>query len=87
MKTSHTPGPWQPLQGRPGLIFSQDQAVAQCCEPFLRENSRLIATAPELLKALIAAVEWGAPMSEAPKSSRPEWFDLARAAIAKATNV
>lgn len=38
----------------------------------------------ELLAALLAAVEWGAPMSDAPKSSRPEWFDLARKAIANA---
>lgn len=37
----------------------------------------------ELLAALKAAVDWGAPMAEAPVDSRPSWFDVARSAIAK----
>ena len=33
-------------------------------------------------KALRSAAEWGAPMQDAPKSSRPEWFELVNAALA-----
>lgn len=32
--------------------------------------------------ALTAAVEWAAPMADAPVSSRPDWFDMARKALA-----
>lgn len=83
--TPHTPGPWWPHPKHAGLIFSQDQAVAQCCMPNLEANAALIAAAPALLAAVMSAVEWGEPMRDAPRDSRPEWFDLARAALAKAT--
>lgn len=38
----------------------------------------------ELLAALKEAVAWAAPMEEAPVKSRPLWFDISRALIAKA---
>lgn len=36
-----------------------------------------------LLTALEAAVQWAAPMAEAPVDARPNWFDLSRRAIAR----
>lgn len=48
------------------------------------QDANLIAAAPALLAALQSVVEWGAPMADAPKSSRPLWFDTARSIIAKA---
>jgi len=36
-------------------------------------------------KALSSAAEWGAPMRDAPKSSRPEWFDKANSTLAAIT--
>ena len=48
-----------------------------------RANAMLIASAPDLLNALQAAVEWGAPFLDAPRDARPEWFSMALAAIKK----
>lgn len=47
-------------------------------------QKRLHDAAPDLMAALQAAVEWGAPFKDAPSDSRPGWFGMARAAIAKA---
>lgn len=49
------------------------------------EYANLIAAAPDLLAAIKAAAEWGAPFKDAPRGSRPDWFGLANAAIRKAT--
>lgn len=93
---SHTPGPWKwdgnvcdydPEQEAPWLVLDPDSSTT---DPILRgeihcgnpANARLIAAAPELLKALQAMLthmgmdedEWNKPT-----------FDQARAAIAKAT--
>lgn len=92
----HTPGPWKwdgnvcdydPEQEAPWLVLDPDSSTT---DPILRgeihcgnpANARLIAAAPELLKALQAMLthmgmdedEWNKPT-----------FDQARAAIAKAT--
>lgn len=48
-------------------------------------DAKLVTVAPDLLEALRSAVEWGAPFKDAPRNSRPEWFDKANAAITKAT--
>lgn len=53
-----------------------DQALA---------NAKLIAAAPDLIKALQAALEWGAPFKDAPRGSRPDWFAQAAAAVESAT--
>jgi hypothetical protein len=37
----------------------------------------------ELRNALSAAVEWARPMEEAPRASCPDWFHMAKAALAK----
>lgn len=47
-----------------------------------REASRELARRIDILRpALAAAVEWAAPMAEAPVDSRPKWFDIARSAL------
>jgi hypothetical protein len=45
------------------------------------ELRRLHTETQTLRAALEAALAWAAPMADAPKSSRPEWFDQARAAL------
>lgn len=45
------------------------------------ELLRLHAETQTLRAALDAALAWAAPMADAPKSSRPAWFDQARAAL------
>lgn len=37
-------------------------------------------TTVEVLRAI---VDWAGPMQDAPRSSRPEWFDAARAVLAR----
>lgn len=49
------------------------------------EIHNLQAMNAELIKALQAAVQWGAPFKDAPRDAKPDWFSLANAAIAKAT--
>jgi len=50
-----------------------------------RRDAQLIAAAPDLLAALESAIQWAAPMRDAPRDARPDWFNQARAAITKAT--
>lgn len=49
-----------------------------------QRDARLIAAAPDLLAALESAFRWAAPMRDAPRDIRPDWFNQARAAITKA---
>ncbi len=39
-----------------------------------------LCTTTEVLRAI---VDWAGPMQDAPRSSRPEWFDAARAVLAR----
>lgn len=45
--------------------------------------SDLIARLRTTAEALREVMTWAAPMSEAPRSSRPAWFDSARAILAR----
>ena len=88
MSAKHTPGPWI-ADGSMVVETANGDCIARIDEfapdDVVEANARLIAAAPELLDAIHAALEWAAPMKDVPKSIRPEWFDKARAAIAKAT--
>lgn len=53
--------------------------------PVTEKDWTLAAAAPELLEALQAAMQWGAPFKDAPIDARPDWFNLANIAIKKAT--
>ena len=88
--SKHTPGPWTRGWGNfvyQGAKFNPRQMGRHIatCEPTTRTqqdwdqvfaNARLIAAAPDLLKALEYILQWG---------HCPEADDKARAAIAKAT--
>ena len=51
-------------------------------DAFERFAALVVAAETETIRAALeAAVAWAAPMADAPKSSRPEWFDQARAAL------
>lgn len=80
-----------------GSIFRVIFGMAVVCDPanecidpdadsIEHHPKRLIAEQQrdELLAAMTRAVEWAKPMEEAPQDARPEWFDIARAAIASA---
>ena len=52
----HTKGPWRHQHDRNGdIVFAEISEVV--CFPQLREDARLIATAPEMLQALIYVFE------------------------------
>lgn len=90
MKTQHTPGPWRyvrengsPSTGqhmvagaRPGYLAE----VRDCGSGCVEANARLIAAAPELLAALVAAVE----LIETLSPNECDTLRHARAAVAKA---
>mgnify|MGYP001617181917 CR=1 FL=1 len=91
MTTQHTPGPWHigPMQ-KDGASYIQTQHGDALGYVFLGPypeagpNARLIAAAPELLQALRALTEIG----QTPDGGiilGPQGWDIARAAIAKAT--
>lgn len=86
--SKYTSGPWI-ADGSMIVETANGDCIARVDEfapdDVVEENARLIAAAPELLDAINAALEWAEPMKDAPKSSRPEWFDMARIAVAKAT--
>ncbi len=66
----------------------EDTMVCECYEGSYEQRvnaANLIAAAPEMLAALHAAVDWGAPFKDAPSSQRPDWFNAANAALKKAT--
>ena len=58
----------------------EDQVAAH--NKTLDEVARLSAMIEKCEKALSSAVEWGVPMRDAPKSSRPYWFDDSVTALA-----
>jgi hypothetical protein len=53
------------------------ETIKQAREELLRLHSET----ETLRAALEAALAWAAPMADAPKSSRPAWFNQARAAL------
>jgi len=58
----------------------EDQVAAH--NKTLDEVARMSAMIEKCEKALASAVEWGVPMRDAPKSSRPYWFDDSVTALA-----
>jgi hypothetical protein len=92
----HTPAPWSYTEGEyPNIYLSDGGDPLDGSELGAEEataNARLIAAAPDLLKALQAAIDCGLiPASSAkeggamPHSRQVQVADLVRAAIAKAT--
>jgi hypothetical protein len=58
------------------------EAMSDLHAPALERFAALVAAETETLRAALdAAVAWAAPMADAPKSSRPAWFDQARSAL------
>lgn len=98
MTNTHTPGPWEcsgiAIMVGGHCIATCDTEAANTSDEMDENNARLIAAAPDLLEALTAALQdWradfmqrGFSMSEAEEMMAcREGYDLARAAIAKAT--
>ena len=82
MKTAFTPGPWNIGKSYTDEIAIRERqggcvAVA-CAMPEEESNARLIAAAPELLEALQQILDADGDLNAID-------FDMARAAIAKAT--
>lgn len=79
----HTPGPWVYEGPRNSIIVWADDGESRICfmtsDGPAEANARLIAAAPDLLKALKEAVYVAHAYDE-----HPGWLDAARAAIAKA---
>jgi hypothetical protein len=90
-QTNHTPGPWAfrmtGWQTNPAAIYSPRRPGAVACIPARTSvpldeqsaNARLIAAAPDLLAALVWAVE-----TADTEQYEADWYAAARAAIAKA---
>ena len=92
MKTPHTPGPWvtrkselsRPESKRVDIVTTTgDFSPSFVAGDALPEDARLIASAPELLSALVALLEQ-ADLGEVDEETAPI-VEAARAAIAKAT--
>jgi hypothetical protein len=91
MKTQHTPGPWKINEEHPYRIIGREEGkpynivIAETCGyKFMREqNARLIATAPELLRALEQLLD----LQQRYTNVSLKEFDQARTAIAKAKGV
>ena len=93
MSAAHTPGPWY-LNPRGFVVQSTGDIVTRLEESYNKEDdARLIASAPELLKALKGCAdalrEAGKDFAQANRlAARPNLYELheqaARAAIAKA---
>ena len=81
----YTPGPWVLNDPCTDEIVADyggnDISIATGIQN--QANARLIAAAPELLEALIGAIDWEAERYAS--GSVPKWLADARAAIAKAT--
>ena len=97
-KQTHTPGPWHvehPFQEEGVYVSTKSTAlVAKLYEPdkyawhgdrveSIEANARLIASAPELLEALLALYHVSADLPDG--KAYAEAAEQARAAIAKAT--
>lgn len=98
ISTKHTPGPWEIAQTKSANLFitnatgklSVCNSVNGASSAEETANARLIAAAPDLLEAFqrIAAIADKEPsnLHEAQVLRYSSWvFDIARAAIAKAT--
>ena len=89
MKTKHTPGPWYALSegvtdaaiGYRAIIDAHGYTVCNP-SPMGEANARLIAAAPELLRALEFAKN---ELHYHPATRNSEALEVVRAAIAKAT--
>lgn len=93
----HTPGPWTTSVGVIGQTkvwdaegrFNLAQAWPRtdgdwnAADEEAAANTRLIASAPELLRVLTRAVQAHGPFGD---DTRPEWWDEACGAIARATS-
>lgn len=92
----HTKGPWKHIPNttsitaeRPficGDVRPPIPIATVCCNDLASEqaNARLIASAPDLLAALRGMV-FHSPSKDKITAGHSEWFDRARAAIARAT--
>lgn len=86
VSAQHTPGPWRSdywdVYARDGRHVCKCTATGAIDEthPSIA-NARLIAAAPDMLAALVAAVQAHGPFGD---DSRPEWWQPALDAIAKA---
>ena len=78
--TQHTPGPWRLAWGK--IVDQSDKAVCLLAPRKGALNSHLIASAPDLLSALVALLEQ-ADLGEVDEETAPI-VEAARAAIAKA---
>ena len=92
MEAKHTPGPWRVERCTCGdsICDSWDVVSPYCVGgKFAEADARLIAAAPELLKALEALADVVTPNDEPiPRALEAHFFEpiaAARAAIAKAT--
>lgn len=93
MKMNHTPGPWRtvaasahksnPQTTRRDIIGKCEFGDVYVAGDISKEDARLIASAPELLSALVALLEQ-ADLGEVDEETGPI-VEAARAAIAKAT--
>jgi hypothetical protein len=94
----HTPGPWLHVKGErlshdaegwtewavvPAIVsLATGEAVVKDAEDICPHNARLIASAPDLLEALILALPY---VEDASDSASPADQEIIRAAIARAT--
>lgn len=89
MKTQHTPGPWR-AEGC--TVYAGENRVAQTWSethdglptPTMEADARLIAAAPEVLKALRDILQWWTEMDGEFDDMPVELWDQAQDAMAKA---
>jgi len=95
MNTKHTPGPWKIQNGKgeyekvvtaENYIICRVYADSKDPGKWDYANARLIAAAPELLEALLSALEWWHSISSHFTMKEPAWVAQARDAIARATD-
>jgi len=92
-KTKYTPGPWEQGRNHDQEVFGPDGVrVAHCGTSFTMDddemtaNAQLVATAPDLLKALKGVVDALEGCSNYLDSYRIRQLEAARAVIARATS-
>jgi hypothetical protein len=85
MKNAHTPGPWTVTFGIDGAVIHNGVTIAKVNIDAIawKTNARLIAAAPELLKALGGVMEWWMESDEGDEMPT-DLFVQAHAALAKA---